>query len=155
MASGVFSAVLLLAGQPTSLPTAVAPEPWGEFSRRRARGAQPDIVALVSVDRPPGAPKIYWARRSGSEIGTTDSLRCPALVGIVDSIRRIEPPRLVPGNPDVLIGDGTSYSISLHSTFNPPYASNLDRISIKTGGGPLAQWVDQALAALQECWSRP
>jgi hypothetical protein len=155
MAFGVFSVVLLLAGQGLPLPTVAAPTPWGGFSRRPARGAQHDIVALGSVDRLPGAPKIYWARRSGSEIGATDSLRCPALVGIVESIRRIELPSLIPGNPDVLIGDGTSYSISLHSTLHPPHTSNLDRITIESGSGPLAQWVDQALAALQKCWSRP
>lgn len=153
MTLGFASAVLLLTGQATPSPAIVVPEPWGEFSRRRARGGLNEIVALGSVDRPPGAPKVYWARRSGSAIGTTDSLRCPALRRIVESIGQLQPPKLVPGNPEVLIGDGTHYSISLHSSFHPAYASNLDRITIESGGGPLAHWTDQALAALQGCWS--
>jgi hypothetical protein len=62
-------------------------------------------------------------------------------------------PTLVAGAPAVMIGDGSAYSLSISSSYYPPEASNLDKVTIAAGSGPLADWIDEALNRLERCWT--
>jgi hypothetical protein len=67
-------------------------------------------------------------------------------------MRQLPLPRAEPGDPEILIGDGTIYSVTVPSSYKPARASNLDKITVTSGGGALAEWVNGALMKLEACW---
>lgn len=152
--NAIMAVALVGAGQADTQPSGVFSIPWGEFSVHPAR-RQLVSVALGTVDPQNGGPTVYWARRGGAaEPRFTDSVRCPALVTIIDSMKEIELPTLTPGFPQVMVGDGTVYSLTAAASYSPPLSTNLDRITLRQGGGPLADWINGALIQLEACWAR-
>jgi hypothetical protein len=130
------------------------PAPWGEFARSEARRS-PITITVGTVPGEVGGQPVYWAKRVGwTEGGATDSVKCPALAAVVESIRHIRLPKAAPGHPEILIGDGTMYSLTVPASYDPPHASNLDKLTVTAAGGPLADWVNGALQKLEGCWSR-
>lgn len=132
----------------------VEPTPWGEFGRYPGRGLSPITIYLGTVPSGSDNRHVYWAKRVVlNEGGTIDSVKCPALVMVIESMRDIRLPKTAPGDPQLIIADGTSYSLSVASSYQPPTASNLDKLTITSGDGPLADWVNDALEKLEGCWS--
>jgi hypothetical protein len=118
-----------------------------EFSKSPARGRNYVTVSIEMSDYRPSELVVYRAQRVGrSAVGHTDSIQCPALLSAVESISAIPIPALKAGPAIIMIGDGTGYSLTVHS-------SNLDSITVTSSGGPLAQWINEALTALEDCWS--
>jgi hypothetical protein len=139
-------------GRP-SFANSAEPPSWGEFSRFQARRS-PVTIILGTVSVSPDARRVYWAKRVGgsTEGGTTDSVKCPSLVAVIESIRTIPLPKAQPGKPEAMIGDGTMYSLTVPSTYSPPFTTNLDKLTITSAGGPLGAWVDGAMVKLESCW---
>jgi hypothetical protein len=134
--------------QPAAPARPVEPASWGEFSRFQARRS-PITVTLGTLPGEVRGQPVYWAKRVGwTEGGATDSLRCPALTVVVESIERIPLPKPAPRNPQIMIGDGTMYSLTV-----PHSSTNLDKLTVTAGSGPLADWVENALEKLEGCWS--
>ena len=125
---------------------------WGEFARFTARRSPITITVGTVPDDVSGHP-VYWAKRVGwTEGGATDSVRCPALAAVVESMRHVSLPKAAPGSPETLIGDGTMYTLTVPSSYHPPHSTNLDRLTITSAGGPLAKWVEGAMVKLEPCW---
>jgi len=146
--------LVLAAAAQTGVAQSAAFTAWGEFARVSGHGLSPITVTVGSVPIPSGGHPIYWAKRTGrAEGGSTDSLRCPALLAVVDSMRQFRLPTPQPGDPDIKIADGTIYSLTVPSSYHPAPATNLDKITITSGDGPLAEWVKGAFTKLEPCWS--
>jgi len=130
----------------------VEPASWGEFSRFQARHS-PITVTVGTVPGGVSGHPVYWAKRVGwTEGGATDSVRCPALTAVVESMRQLSLPSAVPGDPEVMIGDGTMYTLTIPSSYHPPHSTNLDKLTITSAGGPLGEWIEGAMANLEACW---
>ena len=126
---------------------------WGEFARFPARSSPITITVGTVSDGVAGRP-VYWAKRVGStEGGTTDSVKCPALATVIEDMRRLPVPKIAPGQPELIIGDGTMYSLKVPSAYHPPHSTNLDNLQITSWGGPLGKWIDGSLLKLETCWS--
>lgn len=152
MASFFIVAALAGLGQTSVSARAVEPPSWGEFSRFQARRS-PITITVGTVSDGVSDKPIFWAKRVGwTEGGATDSVRCPALAAVVESMKHISLPKAAPGNPDVIIGDGTIYSLTVPSSYSPPHSTNLDKLTITSGDGPLAEWVEGAIVKLEACW---
>jgi len=142
------AAALSTVTQPAAQARSIEPVSWGEFSRFQGRGHRITVTLGTLPSEVRGQP-VYWAKRVGViEGGATDSLKCPALTVLVESIERIPMPTPAPRYPQTLIGDGTVFSITV-----PHSSTNLDQLTITAGSGPLADWVDNALMKLEGCWS--
>lgn len=150
----IIASVLAGLGQTDDPVRPVEPTAWGEFARLPARGSSPIRISMGTVPAGWGDRPVYWAKRIGRlDAGTTDSLKCPALAVVVQSMRHIRLPKVAPGEPEIMIGDGTMYSLTVPSSYHPPHSSNLSTLTITGGEGPLADWVNGALKKLEGCWS--
>jgi len=133
-----------------------ADEGWARFSAHRYLA---HVEIDVAIGTMPGADKgdvVYWVRRSTRrphqwvEVSSTDSVRCPAILTMLQSMRDLPAPRPTPPPPDnndiVVTADGVGYE--LHA----PVASPGMTVTLSSNTGtPLAAWVEQSLAALGEC----
>lgn len=140
--------VVLLAGLGGSVAAATGPEaePWAKFSKWPARGENA-TVSIGTSDFQRDKPVIYWARIAGTSVnGSTDSVQCPALRSVVESLDDVSVPRLSEPEVHLIIGDGTAYALTVSW-------SNLDQVSISARGGAVADWIDGALTRLKDCWS--
>ena len=51
-----------------------------------------------------------------------------------------------------MIGDGTMYSLTVPSAYDAPHSTNLDKLTVTSAAGPLAEWVEGAMLKLEACW---
>ena len=152
----LIAALALLAAQPLlSAQPLPADEGWARFSAHRYL-AHVEIDVAIGTMRSNKGDAIYWVRRSTRrprqwvEVSSTDSVRCPAILTMVQSMRDLPAPRPAPppqGSADItLTDDGTDYE--LHA----PVASPGMEVTLSSNvGTPLAAWVEQSLAALGQC----
>ena len=133
---------------------AVEPTHWAEFSRNPSRGQSRVTIRVGTVHGKAGDKSVYWAKRVGSPATTSiDSLTCPALGVVVEKMSRFEMPKVSVGGIEiVVIGDGTSYSLTLPASYHAGYSGTIDTLTYRSWGGPLAKWVDGSLAELEGCW---
>lgn len=142
---------LLLAAAATQGPS------WAHFSRAqmlagiderveifsgRRNGGDFRYIFSLSTTKHKGHPAIQWA----------DSTSCPAIPAIVAGMRRIAMPRPapygVPGEPAVIVVDGSMYELAA------PSSDVMGQMTISSNeGSPLSAWVDAALTRLGPCWS--
>lgn len=129
---------------------------WARFSAHRQLAHVEIDVAIGTVRSSKNEP-IYWVRRSTRrprqwvEVSSTDSVRCPAILAMVQSMRDLPAPRPAPPPPSdssdiVATADGTGYEL------NAPTASPGVEMTLSSNvGTPLADWVERSLAALGPC----
>ena len=122
---------------------------WGEFSRYSVYQGGALTVRLGTLYRKVPGQQVYWAKGVGVvEGGATDSLKCPALKLVVESIERIPIPKPALSEIYVIESDATLYSVTV-----PYHGTNLSKLTITAGRGPVADWVENALKKLESCWS--
>ena len=141
----LLSAAFMELAPASHLATSYEPLPWGEF-RRTFRGRVVDGFNIAAVSGGQGQQVRYVATRTnGAASASTDSASCPELVALVESLPQLTLPPLQPPRPDVVIASEGAYSMTVHS--------NGYSITIRSGGGPLGDWVQGALTTLEQCWS--
>jgi hypothetical protein len=128
---------------------------WARFSAHQAR-SRIEVDVTIGSTRSARGDVIYWIRRSTKrpgqwvEVSSTDSVRCPAVLAMLQSMHDLPAPRPAPpvqGGGDIVVtADGTDYE--LHA----PIASPGMEVTLSSNvGTPLAAWVEQSLAALGPC----
>jgi hypothetical protein len=134
-----------------------ADEGWGRFSAHRYLAHVEIDVAIGTVRGSNKGNPIYWVRRTTKrprqwvEVSSTDSVRCPAILTMLRSMRDLPAPRPAPppppDNDDIVVtADGVGYE--LHA---PVASAGMDVTLSSNTGTPLAAWVEQSLAALGPC----
>ncbi|GAA0296848.1 hypothetical protein GCM10009087_03300 [Sphingomonas oligophenolica] len=141
---------------------AVQPPPadngWARFSAHQARSRIAVDVAIGTTRSASGKP-VYWVRRTTkrpgqwAEVSRTDSVRCPAVLTMLRSMRDLPAPRPAPpllDNADIVVtADGTGYE--LHAPAAYPGKGEGEMTLSSNIGTPLADWVERSLAALRPC----
>jgi hypothetical protein len=157
-----------LSGCATSDPLGVQTPPseprsiWAEFSARpslarRITDTTVHVGYLSLVGQGRDARTEHWLRKTTNYFdGTmlvhwTDTRSCPSAQGVLSSIATMEIPRPMEGGTIEVSADGINYSLSTKGRYASGRHASLS-ISA-TGGTPLARWVEQSLATLDECWA--
>jgi hypothetical protein len=151
----LIATLALLAAQPWP-----ADDGWARFSAHQQLARIEVDVAIGTMPGPTSkGDLVYWVRRTTKrpdqwpEIARTDSIRCPAILAMVRSMRDIPAPRPVPpmldGADIVVTADGVSYELQAPAAY-PGRGTGVMTISSNVGT-PLAAWVEHSLAALGQC----
>ena len=132
-----------------------ADDGWARFSAHHYL-PHVDIDVAIGTTRSDKGDVTYWVRRSTRrprqwvEVSSTDSVRCPAILEMVRSMRDLPVPRPAPPLQDstdiVVTADGTGYE--LHAPIASP---GMDVTLSSNVGTPLADWVEGSLTALGQC----
>jgi hypothetical protein len=151
----------LAAPDATTRADAFADRAWGSFSRSPALARRREHVDMV-VDGQDGGnarPLQYKLRLvttdpNGRDVLWANSHTCPAVRTVIASLRDLQPSRPMPPGFDtgdlIVMADGTGYALDVPVTDRVSASRITWRSNI---GTPLAKWVDDALAALEPCWS--
>lgn len=140
-------------------PDAFAARAWGSFERSPALRSDRERVE-IAVDGRTGDQLEYKLRLTPrftlapDEHLWTNSRTCPAVRVVLERLRALQPPAIVPPgfapSPTQIIVDGFGYRLTA------PLAdpSGMSRITWTSNiGTPLAAWVEDSLARLKPCWS--
>ena len=137
--------------------------PWATFS---ATPTSPYRLIEVDIGTLQAAPEtgelVYWLRLSQfprdkeepAEIQWADTRSCGAAHLVIQSLRDVEPPRLItPGelkDKPILIG-GSTYTLRMPAQYDDASV----RFEMRTNGprSPLAKVINASLNALETCWS--
>ena len=154
----LIAALALLAAPLVQAPPLPADDGWAQFSAHHMLSHIDFDVAIGSTQSNKGEV-IYWVRRTtrhpGQSLGVAhaDSVRCPAVLAVLRSMRDLPAPRPAPpllDNADILVtADGTLYELHAPAAYS---GKTPGEISLSSNvGTPLADWVERSLAALQPC----
>ncbi|RYG98090.1 MAG: hypothetical protein EON58_08145 [Alphaproteobacteria bacterium] len=120
--------------------------PWAEFSRSVARRGPPATGAIGTLIVNPDGTIVYWAKR-GDKI--SNSTRCPVISSVAEGIRSLHLPALSPKTDNIIVGDGTTYRLTVELQIDG------DKVDIITSGsGHVGSWIDAALSKLETCWPK-
>ena len=149
----LIAALALLASPPVP-----ADDGWARFSAHHAR-SRVEIDVAIGTTRSDKGDIIYWVRRTTkrpsqwAEVSRTDSVRCPAILAMLRSMRDLPAPRPAPpllDNADIIVtADGTTYALTAPAAYPGKSAGEMTLSS--NVGTPLADWVERSLAALSQC----
>lgn len=150
-------AIVLEAAVPT--PDVFASRAWGRFSRGPALAGDDETVE-IALDGSTGNRPEYKLRLTRQSPGRpaerlwTNSRTCPAVRVVLERLRALTPPPIVPlgfePQSQEVIVDGIGYSLTA------PLADPFGRAKItwtSNMGSPVAAWVDDSLIRLKPCWS--
>ncbi len=127
------------------------------FSKWQRRLPSPTFT--VTVDWPTGnqawvARLVERTRGQPDKTRWTDSDSCPSMMPAFARLQQIEPFKIVPpgvrGGASELMIDGNHYQVHAHGFW--PQADQNGEIELSSNGGPVADWVEDALKVLAPCW---
>lgn len=140
----VFLGAAFMGLEATHLATSYVPLPWGEF-RTTFHGRVVDGFNIATVSGGQGQVRYVAIRTNDAAVASTDSDSCPELVELVESLPQLTLPRLQAPRSDIVIASEGGVSMTVRS--------NGYSFTIRSGSGPLADWVQGALTTLERCWS--
>ena len=140
---------------PPPLPT---DDGWAQFSAHHML-SHIDIDVAIGNTQSDKGEVIYWVRRTTRHsdespgVAHTDSVRCPAVLAVLQSMRELPAPPPAPpllDSTDILVtADGTLYELHAPAAYSGRTPGEITLSS--NVGTPLANWVERSLAALQPC----
>jgi hypothetical protein len=134
------------------------PGQWAQFGHGNAEVSSVDTVDIGTGDRRGTYQYRYKMRltkrdHAGKvlEVKWADSVTCPAVRIVVESMRNISIPKLapmgVPGVQTAIISDGTWYFMTA------PSSDIMGSLTINSyNGSSLANWTQVSLKKLLPCW---